>query len=98
MRICAITGAKTTRISKTCYSAKTNKVSRKINIQKNTYFISKMNKFINLKLSTRGIRTIKYFGGLENWLLNKRKRKCWSIELVRLQRKLKLISTKQALA
>lgn len=74
-RKCDITGKKTTSGSNVSHSNAHTKRTFKPNLQLKTFFSDLLQRGIRLRLSTRAIRTIDKYNGLDGFMLNVKNRR-----------------------
>ena len=87
-RVCELTGKKVSSGHNVSHSNRHTKRVFRPNLQEKTYFSAILGRNVTLRLSTRAIRTIDKYNGLEGYLLqvkNKRVREDFSGNLAKLR-------------
>lgn len=98
-RVCEITGARTQVGMNVSHSNRHTKRTFKPNLQHKTYFSALLKRNITLHLSTRAIRTLDKYNGLDGFMLhvkNKQVREKFSLQATRLRKAIVKLGTTDA--
>lgn len=68
-RRCDLTGARAYVGNKVSHANNKTKIRKQVNLISKRYFVAKLGEYVRVKISTRGLRTIDKFGGLEGYLV-----------------------------
>lgn len=88
-RVCELTGSRTQVGMNVSHSNRHTKRTFKPNLQPKTYFSALLKRNVTLRLSTRAIRTLDKYNGLDGYMLqvkNKQVREHFSLQATRIRK------------